>query len=155
MYKLYPQTAEALHDIGVLTPNGLDPILKRFCVTLLPYKYVLRLMDLFTLEGVEVLFRFSTALACLYHAHMTDQELLNCDCPTAWWDGVRRFAHSYDFQFDSFILHQVYPGSSQGRFRRYVFPRRVYVERLIEDNEEWARENLASYNPEAHEETPL
>lgn len=137
MAKLYPQTHAIMERIEMLTPGALTPIFKRFFVTILRTEHVKRLMDLYTLEGVEVLFRFGTALMCLYHAHMTTLEL-NCPDVHSWWDGVRRFAHSRRFKFDIFLENQVY-GVVSGRLRRRsIFPRRDVFERLIEKNEELA-----------------
>mmetsp|Transcript_11663 Transcript_11663/g.24020 ORF Transcript_11663/g.24020 Transcript_11663/m.24020 type:complete len:497 (-) Transcript_11663:75-1565(-) len=138
MLKLYPQTHAIMQSIGMLTPGALDPIFKRFFVTILRTEHVKRIMDLYTLEGLDTLFRFGTALMCLYHAHLTTRTELNCPDVHAWWDGVRHFAHSRRFKFDVFLSDQVYGVVSGTLRQRSIFPRRDVVERLMERNEELA-----------------
>lgn len=158
MHRMYPQTGEALEGIGALAPNALDPIFKRFLVTVLRPEHVKRLMDLYTLDGVEVLFRFGTALMCLYHSNMTEREASRCVDAISWWDGVRSYVRSDKFDFESFMNDLVY-GHVEGRFRRReVYPPRSYVERQIELNEAWARNDDSAaqcYDDDAYEETPL
>ena len=139
MNRIYPQTYDVMKTIGLLLPGALDPIFKRFFVQLLRPEHVKRIMDLYTLEGIEVVFRFGTALMCLYHAHMTTQAEFDCpDDVHSWWDGVRKFSHSRRFKFDVFLQNQVY-GVIAGRLmKRSIFPRRRVFQRMMERNEERA-----------------
>ena len=143
MARNFPQTHQAMDQIGALTAVGLDPILKRFFVPLLKRKHVLRVMDIFTSEGAHAIFRIGCTLCCLAHAHMDASVLSHCDSPMMWWEGVRRFSHSKKFHFDIFLQQQAY-GSREGSMRvlsRPIFPRSEFVYRLVASNEEWAAEN--------------
>ena len=97
MRKCFPQTASIMEQIGALTSHGLDPIMKRFFVTLLKREHVLRIMDVYTGEGAHAIFRIGTTLCCLSHAHLGDSIRQRCDNAATFWDGVRRFAHSKHF----------------------------------------------------------
>lgn len=142
--RCFPQTAVVMEQIGVLTPVGLEPILKRFFVTLLRRKHVLRIMDIFTGEGAHAIFRIGTTLCCLSHAHLGESIRKNCDNATIFWEGVRRFAHSKHFQFDVF-LNQAYAVTKTFKvITRPVFPRPEFVARLISNNEPWAEANQSN-----------
>ena len=55
MKKLYPSTTKALIKNGVLTQaNGLDPIFQRFFIPILKKDHVLRIMDIYFIEGFKV-----------------------------------------------------------------------------------------------------
>eukprot|EP00956_Cyclotella_meneghiniana_P038783 scaffold159870_cov24-Cyclotella_meneghiniana.AAC.1 len=95
-----------MEQIGALTPAGLEPILKRFFVPLLRRKHVLRIMDIYTGEGIHALLRIGTTLCCLSHAHLGETVRENCDNAAVFWYGVKRFAHSKHFHFDLFLEHQ-------------------------------------------------
>ena len=152
MKRIYPETHYVLEHIGLLKPSALDPIFKRFFVTLLRLDHVKRLMDLFTLEGKETLFRFGTGLLFLYHANLSSRAELNVSDTTSWWKGLRNFCHSRRFKFDVFLEKQVY-GFVAGRFRnRSIFPRKQFFHRLIERNEEWAEENRDCHESLSYEE---
>ena len=141
LQKIYPQTYDVMKSIGLLVPGALDPIFKRFFFAqLLRPEHIKRIMDLYTLEGIEVIFRFGTALMCLYHAHMTTQAEFNCSDVHSWWDGVRRFAHSRRFKFDVFLEKQVYGVVSGRLIKRSIFPRRGVFQRMLEKNEERAED---------------
>lgn len=134
-----------MEQIGALTPVGLEPILKRFFVPLLRRKHVLRIMDIFTGEGVHAIFRIGTTLCCLSHAHLGESVRQRCDNAAVFWEGVRRFARSKHFHFDLFLEHQAY--GVQKSFRlltRPIFPNLDFVARLIANNEVWAEENQSN-----------
>ena len=149
MRKCFPQTAAVMETIGALTPLGLDPIMKRFFVTLLKREHVMRIMDIFTGEGAHAIFRIGTTLCCLSHAHLGDSIRERCDNAATFWDGVRRFAHSKHFDFEIFLT-QVYMTKKILGFRRPVFPRPDFVSRIISENEVWAENNLIHMS--VHEE---
>jgi hypothetical protein len=140
LQKNYPQTYDVMKTIGLLVPGALDPIFKRLFVQLLRPEHVKRIMDLYTLEGIEVIFRFGTALMCLFHAHMTTQAEFNCPDVHAWWGGVKIFAHSRRFRFDVFLEKQVYGVVSGIMMKRSIFPRRRVFQRMVERNEERAED---------------
>mmetsp|Transcript_1349 Transcript_1349/g.1977 ORF Transcript_1349/g.1977 Transcript_1349/m.1977 type:complete len:629 (-) Transcript_1349:409-2295(-) len=149
MRRCFPQTAAIMGQIGALTPLGLDPIMKRFFVTLLKREHVMRVMDIFTGEGAHAIFRIGTTLCCLSHAHLGESIRERCDNAATFWEGVRRFAHSKHFDFEIF-LSQVYMTKKILGFRRPVFPRPEVVSRIISENEVWAENNLT--NISVHEE---
>lgn len=68
--RLHPQTAKCLRDAHVEGQNGrysgLDPIFKNFFTPILKFVHVLRIMDIYTLEGYKVIFRFGVALLCMF-----------------------------------------------------------------------------------------
>ena len=149
MRRCFPQTAAVMDQIGALSPLGLEPIMKRFFVTLLKRKHVMRIMDIFTGEGAHAVFRIGTTLCCLSHAHLGETIRERCDNAATFWDGVRRFAHSKHFDFEIFLT-QVYMTKKILGFRRPVFPRPEVVSRIIADNEVWAENSLI--NISIHEE---
>jgi len=155
MKRYFPQTGAVMEQIGALTPVGLEPILKRFFVPLLRRKHVLRIMDIFTGEGVHAIFRIGTTLCCLSHAHLGESILENCDNAAIFWEGVRRYAHSKHFRFDIFLEHQAYGTQRTMRFlSRPIFPYPQYVNNLIAANEEWAEQNQGSL-PAYEERKPV
>lgn len=68
--RLHPQTAQCLQDAHLEGANGrydgLDPIFKNFFTPILKFVHVLRIMDIYTLEGYKVIFRFGVALLCMF-----------------------------------------------------------------------------------------
>ncbi|KAK1746240.1 TBC domain-containing protein [Skeletonema marinoi] len=138
MRRCFPQTAAIMGQIGALTPLGLDPIMKRFFVTLLKREHVMRVMDIFTGEGAHAIFRIGTTLCCLSHAHLGESIRERCDNAATFWEGVK------------ICTHQVYMTKKILGFRRPVFPRPEVVSRIISENEVWAENNLT--NISVHEE---
>jgi hypothetical protein len=143
MRRCFPQTAAVMEQIGALTPLGLDPIMKRFFVTLLKREHVMRIMDIFTGEGAHAIFRIGTTLCCLSHAHLGESIRERCDNAATFWDGVRRFAHSKHFDFEIFLI-QCYMTNTILGFSRPIFPRPDFVSRIISENEVWAENNLTN-----------
>lgn len=154
MRRCFPQTAEVMAQIGALTSHGLDPIMKRFFVTLLKREHVMRIMDIYTGEGAHAIFRIGTTLCCLSHAHLGQAIRERCINAATFWDGVRRFAHSKHFDFEIF-LNQVYATKTILGFRRPVFPRPDFVSRIISQNEIWAENNLTNISIHDEEKKPL
>ena len=81
--RLHPQTASTIaavmqNDVAL---QGLDPIFKQFFMPILKFEHVLRIMDIYTLEGYKVLFRFGVALLCLFKK---DDKVRMCNV----WGGV-------------------------------------------------------------------
>ena len=64
--RLHPSTASFYKIHGVWSVAGMAPLFRDFFTTLLPQKYVLRILDMYTLEGAKVIFRFGVALLCLF-----------------------------------------------------------------------------------------
>lgn len=64
--RLHPTTASFYKKHGVWNVAGVAPVFRDFFTTLLPQKYVLRIMDIYTLEGSKVIFRFGVALLVIF-----------------------------------------------------------------------------------------
>lgn len=99
MRKLHPATAEYLEDRGVLDVEGLAPIFQNFWIGILPLKYIQRIMDLYTLEGSKVLFRFGVALLVLYKIESAEM-LITISRADEWWNTMKNWAFSKRFNFD-------------------------------------------------------
>jgi len=127
--------------------DSLEPILKRFFVPLLKREHVLRIFDIFTLEGYHSIFRIGTTLLCLAHAHLGDSCREHCDNAAIFWEGVRLYCYSKHFNFDVFLEHQAYAMKRKSRIKmleRPIFPNQVFVSRLMSSNEAWAEENQSN-----------
>jgi Rab-GTPase-TBC domain len=70
LQRLHPQTATCLKTCHVEGSHnnyeGLDPIFKLFFLPILKFVHVLRIMDIYVLEGSKVIFRFGVALLCMF-----------------------------------------------------------------------------------------
>jgi len=145
MRKMYPQAAVKMKVCGVLmTPDELDPIFRRFFVTILKREYVLRLVDMFTIEGYKVLFRLGTSILCLCCAYMSSVDLRN---PETFWSAVKRITHSDKFQF--YILVRQSYGFTGRRYKMSrSFPRRRFIENVMEKNKGWAETYAANHYSE-------
>lgn len=64
--RLHPTTATFYKNHGVWDVQGMAPLFRDFFVDLLPQKYVLRILDIYTLEGSKVIYRFGVALLVLF-----------------------------------------------------------------------------------------
>jgi TLD/Rab-GTPase-TBC domain len=64
--RLHPTTAKFYKSKGVWNVAGMAPIFRDFFTTLLPREHALRILDLYTLEGSKVIFRFGVALLVLF-----------------------------------------------------------------------------------------
>ena len=64
--RLHPSTASFFKLHGVWDVAGMAPLFRDFFTTLLPQKYVLRILDMYTMEGAKVIFRFGVALLCIF-----------------------------------------------------------------------------------------
>ena len=66
MRRMHPQTAQDMQVNQALTPEGLDPIFKRFFLPILRREHVLRILDIYVTEGYKVLFRVGITLIAAY-----------------------------------------------------------------------------------------
>jgi TLD/Rab-GTPase-TBC domain len=64
--RLHPSSAKFYKSKGVWDVPGMAPIFRYFFTTLLPREHVLRILDIYTLEGSKVIFRFGVALLVLF-----------------------------------------------------------------------------------------
>lgn len=136
---LYPQTAMEMEEIGALSPKGLDPIFRRFFTTLLRYEDVLRIMDLFTLEGMKVIFRFGVALVAMWK---TDLKGMHMKDAQSWWLTIKVFAHSPSFNFGD-VVNKAYGYHGSRLRKRIQFPRRRVINRIVKFNEDWAASHVS------------
>jgi len=143
--KSYRKTAIAMEACGALTPSGLDPIFRRFFITILKREHVLRIMDMYAIEGYKTLLRVGIMIITECREYMTVIEFKNVD---AFWKGVHRVAHSDNFDID-FLIKQTY-GKSKIHSRQ-AFPTRKFITRLMEHNEEWAEKYSSTQYSETNQ----
>ena len=134
MRRMYPQTAQTMNKCGALTPDGLDPIFRRFFVPILKREQVLRILDIYFIEGYKTIFRLGTVILCLCTFYLTPAETVSVD---AFWKGVKRITHSRIFHFDV-LVKQSYGFNGRKYRARRSFPRRKFIQKLMGYNEEWA-----------------
>lgn len=128
MAKLHPQTAEYLDDRGVL--DFLDPFFVHFFVSYIPIEYVLRILDLYTLEGLKVVYRFGVSLLVLFRMESA-KDLLTISNAEDWWKYFKEW--SFDkrkFNFES-VTRKAYGVHGHGIRRRLRFPRRHILQRIV------------------------
>jgi Rab-GTPase-TBC domain len=101
--KLHPATAEYLDDRGVFDAGNLDPIFSNFFINILPMKYIHRIMDLYTLEGSKVLYRFGISLLVLYKIESAEQ-LITISNANEWWATMKHWTYNPKrFDFESIV----------------------------------------------------
>lgn len=142
MTKMYPQAASRMKGCGALSIDGLSPIFQRFFISILKREHVLRLVDIYTIEGCKVIFRMGTVITCLCIAFMATTDFRNND---TFWSAVKRITHSHNFNFEV-LLRQAYGFNGRRYKRRRSFPRRKFIERITEYNEEWAESYSSSHS---------
>mmetsp|Transcript_7017 Transcript_7017/g.10639 ORF Transcript_7017/g.10639 Transcript_7017/m.10639 type:complete len:589 (-) Transcript_7017:1544-3310(-) len=138
--RLHPQTAASMEQNGSLTPGGLDPIFRHFFLPILPYDSVLRILDIYTLEGHKVIFRFGVALLCMF---MKDVVRTGISITTShqWWQSLRHYSHSDSFRF--VILCKKAYGYHGNRLRKRLrFPRRRILDRIIKFEQDRAESEI-------------
>jgi len=134
LLKLHKSTATYLEDRGVLDPGGLNPIFQDWFVGILPVQYVLRILDIYTLEGSKVLFRFGVALLVLYKIESAEQ-LVTISNTDEWWHTLKLWTHSDRFNFGG-LVRKAYGVHGRGIRRQLRFPRRSILTRIIKMEEE-------------------
>jgi len=155
MATCYPKTEKILKTIHVLTPDGLDPIFRRFFVPILPRDLVMRILDVYIMEGYKVLYRIGSALLCLCAECILGKKI---ETREEWWDYVKNFTFSEDFRTTGF--QRVWTQSFEQKFHYFQnnisrkkkimqlvrrnlsnispFPRRNNLRKTMEKNESWA-----------------
>jgi len=101
---------------------------------------VVRLMDIYSLEGNKVLFRFGVALAVLYGKVYKEHYMYASTEPNKWWLGLVDCCHGGEdgqhcLSFD-ILLKKAYGVHGRGVRKRFRFPRRPVLARIIEIEEE-------------------
>jgi hypothetical protein len=139
--RMYPQTAVIMKRCGALTPEGLDPIFRRFFVPIMTREQVHRILDIYFIEGYKTIFRLGTVILCLCTFYLTPEETTSVE---AFWKGVKRVTHSRIFHFDV-LIKQSYGFNGKKYRARRSFPRRRFIQKLIGYNEEWASRFSSSH----------
>jgi TBC1 domain family member 24 len=149
--KLHPQTASYLDDRGVLDVEGLAPIFQDFFVDVIRFEHVQRIMDIYTLEGSKVLYRFGVALLVLYKVESAEQ-LITISNADEWWHTMKLWSHSARFNFE-LVVRKAY--GVHGRLRRQMrFPRRSIIQRIVQMEEDRIRQN-DNFNDDGMYQEPL
>lgn len=152
MRKLHEQTAEYLEDRGVLDVDGLSPIFQDFFLDLLPFEYVQRIMDIYSLEGSKVLFRFGVALLVLYKIESAAQ-LITISNADEWWHTLKLWAYSSRFNFE-LVVRKAYGVHGRGIRKLMHFPRRAILQRIIRMEEERIRTDEVLNDDGTYQEPP-
>jgi TLD/Rab-GTPase-TBC domain len=136
--KLHPNTLETLKEKG-FEDKYTTSLFSHFLVDLLPEKCVLRLFDIYTLEGTKCLFRFGVAIAVLYQREWKERYIYELE--TSWWDGLVQFcAIDVEPQWEV-LVKKAYGVHGRGIRQRFRFPRRPILTRIIqlEEDAHWVR----------------
>jgi TLD len=151
---LHPQTAEYLQDRGVFDDESSSSnsdaaagssssssssllqhyIFQDFFLDILPLHLVLRIMDIYTLEGVKVLFRIGVSLCVLYRREAAEQ-LVTISNASEWWQTMRHWAHYKSFNFNV-VLRKAYGVHGKVLQNQLRFPSRAIIHRIIKAEEE-------------------
>jgi hypothetical protein len=129
MRKLHQSTALYLEDRCVLDMENMTPMFQDFWVGILPVQYVLRIIDMYTLEGLKLLFRVAVVLLVLYKLDAADQLTVVSNAQD-WWEGMRAWAHSKRFNFE-LVVRKAYGLHGKGIRRQLRFPPRQILSRII------------------------
>mmetsp|Transcript_37475 Transcript_37475/g.43624 ORF Transcript_37475/g.43624 Transcript_37475/m.43624 type:complete len:639 (-) Transcript_37475:80-1996(-) len=143
VHKMFPFTYFEMEKCGALSQQGLSPIFDMFFVTIFKRVHIYHLMDIYIVEGGKILFRIGLALLRFYKRKMKKMKITSAD---GWWDQIREYAHSDDFNFENLILW-AYTFTYYRLRKKVRFPRRRTINRMIKHNEKWAEQNLAVVVP--------
>jgi TLD len=160
----------------------MAPLFRDFFTDLLPQKYVLRILDIYTLEGSKVIFRFGVALLTLFKMAQTsnsneddNNEVFDsvrgtdginnadgkkeessseseADSDFDVWEALKLWAQDERFNFE-FLVKKAYGVHGQRRPRR--FPRRNIMARIIKMEEERLLNDPTLDNSDAAPSRPL
>lgn len=178
--RLHPTTATFYKKHGVWDVAGMAPLFRDFFTDLLPPKYVLRILDIYTLEGSKVIFRFGVALLTLFKmAHnaknnesgnseifdsVRSNEGINLaersnessgddeDSDFDVWEALKVWTHDERFNFE-FLVKKAYGVHGQRRPKR--FPRRNIMARIIKMEEERLLNDPSLDTPDVAPSRPL
>mmetsp|Transcript_21411 Transcript_21411/g.34460 ORF Transcript_21411/g.34460 Transcript_21411/m.34460 type:complete len:398 (+) Transcript_21411:876-2069(+) len=103
---------------------------------------VFRLMDIYSLEGSKVLFRFGVALAVLYGKEYKERYMYASCEPNKYWLGLVDYCYSGSDEGNGgglnfeVLVKKAYGVHGKGVRKRFRFPRRPILARLVEMEEE-------------------
>mmetsp|Transcript_568 Transcript_568/g.1256 ORF Transcript_568/g.1256 Transcript_568/m.1256 type:complete len:687 (-) Transcript_568:2395-4455(-) len=136
--RLHPHTLETMKEHDIINQFTTE-IFQNFFITIFPEWMVLRLMDIYSLEGHKVLYRFGVALAVLYGKAYKDHYMYASTEPNKWWMGLVDYCHggpaNGGLSFEV-LLKKAYGVHGKGVRKRFRFPRRPILARIIEIEEE-------------------
>ena len=138
-----------------LRPKHMDPIFKQFLRPILIKEQVLKLFDIYTLEGAKAFFRIGTCLLTLSQATAIIscagiEQHIRLDPEHEFWNHVQKVTHSTTFHWN-ILLQQAYGGtllpvmprrSFRKRPAKVYFPKRAAISNLIEQFEQYVRDHL-------------
>mmetsp|Transcript_43673 Transcript_43673/g.105341 ORF Transcript_43673/g.105341 Transcript_43673/m.105341 type:complete len:591 (+) Transcript_43673:51-1823(+) len=133
--KLHPSTSKTISEHGI-SDDYANAIFADFFQTILPEEGVLRIMDIYTLEGMKVLFRVGVAFAVLFHRQWKEGACYKSDdC----WKTLVDFGKKVNI---GTLITKAYGVHGKGVRKRFRFPRRPILQRIIklEEDRYW-REN--------------
>lgn len=136
--KLHPKLAKKLDKFGVLSVRGVDPIFKRFFAQILKRKHILRLMDIYVIDGYKSLIRFGISLIVMFDSEVSyeEEKIINA---LSYWNEVSVFVRSRYFSFDKLVANMY--GTRKIGFRQIsisLFPNRNRIASVMKSNENWA-----------------
>ena len=138
LQKLHPQTYQVMNEQDA-TKQFAQTIFQNFFTPIFPEWMVNRLMDIYTLEGSKVLFRFGVALAVLYGKEYKEHYMYASTEPNKYWLGLVDYCHSGSeeggLNFEV-LVKKAYGVHGRGVRKRFRFPRRPILSRLVEMEEE-------------------
>ena len=136
--RLHPNTLQTMKEQDVVSQFTKE-IFENFFTTIFPESMVLRLMDIYSLEGHKVLYRFGVALAVLYGRSYKEHYMYASTEPNKWWLGLVDYcyggADSQGLNFEV-LVKKAYGVHGKGMRKRFRFPRRPILARIIEIEEE-------------------
>ncbi|KAL3928002.1 MAG: hypothetical protein SGBAC_012840 [Bacillariaceae sp.] len=133
--KLHPSTSNTMSGHGI-SDDYANAIFSDFFQTILSEEGVLRVMDIYTLEGMKVLFRVGVAFAVLFHRQWKEGACYESDdC----WKTLIDFGKKMNV---GTLITKAYGVHGKGVRKRFRFPRRPILQRIIklEEDRYW-REN--------------
>mmetsp|Transcript_6995 Transcript_6995/g.17102 ORF Transcript_6995/g.17102 Transcript_6995/m.17102 type:complete len:689 (+) Transcript_6995:303-2369(+) len=143
--RLHPHTLEIMKEQDMVSKFTKE-IFENFFTNVFPEWMVMRLMDIYSLEGYKVIYRFGVALAVLYGKAYKDHFMYVCTEPDKWWLGLVAYcngdAENNGLNFEV-LLTKAYGIHGRGVRKRFRFPRRPVLSRIIEIEEEKYRKERA------------
>jgi hypothetical protein len=136
---------ERLHPSTCLTMKEQDAtdaftkaVFQDFFSSIFPEWMVYRLMDMYSLEGSKVLFRFGVALAVLYGKEYKEHYMYASTESNKYWLGLMDYCHGGEDGGLNFevLVKKAYGVHGKGVRQRFRFPRRPILARIIEMEEE-------------------
>ena len=132
--RLHPHTLKSMKEQDMVSKYTTE-IFQNLFTTIFPERMVLRLMDIYSLEGHKALYRFGVALAVLYGKAYKDHYIYDSTEPNKWWLGLIKYCHVGSLNFEV-LLKKAYGVHGKGVRKRFRFPRRPILARIIEIEEE-------------------